>query len=307
MRIVFMGTPEFAAASLERLYAQGHDIAGVFTKPDKPRNRGMKVSYSPVKEVALAHGTDVHQPASFADGAAAQTIRMLNCDIVAVVAYGRILPRDVLELPALGCVNIHASLLPKYRGAAPVQWAILNGEKETGVTSMRMSEELDAGDIFFVKKTPIGNDETAGELLNRLGPLGAELLCETIEALSCGRAVPVPQIHSEATYAPPLEKDISLIDWSDTALNIKRKVCGLNPWPIAKAELGGTKYKIYSVDIGEREAADMKPGEVRSSRARGLEVACSDAVITIKELQAPGGKRMPAVEFLKGNRLIGEQ
>ena len=298
-----MGTPVFAAASLERLYRDGHDIVGVFTQPDRPRNRGMKISYSPIKEIALAHGTEVYQPASLADGNAVKAIRELNCDIIIAVAFGRILPREVIDLPPLGCVNIHASLLPKYRGAAPIHWAILNGDKETGVTSMYISEKLDTGDIIFRKKITIDENETAGELSDRLSLAGAELLSETVSAILLGNAVRVPQVHSEATYAPPLKKDMSPIDWTDTALNIKCKVRGLNPWPVATAEFGGTIYKVFSVDISDRMQEGKNPGEVISAGRQGIEVACTDAVILIKELQAPGGRRMKAAEYLRGNSI----
>ena len=298
-----MGTPGFAVASLERLYTDGHDISAVFTKPDKPQNRGMKVVFSPVKEFSLAHGLQVYQPESPANGSAFEIIRELECDIIAVVAYGRILPREMLDLPPMGCVNIHASLLPKYRGAAPAQWAILNGEVEAGVTSMRISEEIDAGDIYSSLKTSIGSDETAGDLLDRLSSMGAELLSQTIDDISRGTAVSRPQLHSEATYAPPLNKEMSLIDWSDTAINIKRKVRGLNPWPVATAELNRVFFKVFSVDISEGKPGDYKPGEVISYGRSGIEVACSDAAIIINELQAAGGKRMPAAEYLKGHSL----
>ena len=298
-----MGTPEFAVPSLERLLSGGHVIAGVFTKPDRPRNRGMKVGFSPVKEIAVSKGLHVFQPESLTDGTASGIIGGMDCDIIAVVAYGKILPRDMLFLPPMGCLNIHASLLPKYRGAAPVQWAILNGETETGVTAMRISEELDAGDVYSNRKIPIAADETAGQVLNKLSLLGSELLCETIDAISDGTAVPKPQIHSDATYAPPLGRELSPIDWSDSAVNIKRKVRGLNPWPVATAVIRGTVFKVFSVDIGEKKADDICPGEVISRGSKEFQVACADAVITINELQAAGGKRMPASEYLKGHTL----
>ena len=306
MRIVFMGTPGFASVSLERLYKDGHDVVGVFTQPDKPRNRGMKVSFSPVKEVALAHGSKVYQPISIRDGMAANIIRELNCEIIFVVAYGKLLPVEILNLPLYGCINIHASLLPKYRGAAPIQWAILKGETETGVTSIYMAEELDAGDVIFSKRLSIGDDETAGELHERLSIAGAELLCETLDAVSKGKAIRVPQNHSEASFAPPLSKDISPIDWTDTALNIKCKIRGLNPWPVATAQLGGEIFKVFSADISNSSATNKKPGEIVTTGHHGIEIACADATVIIKELQASGGKRMKAGEYLKGHSdLIG--
>ena len=304
MRIVFMGTPDFSAASLERLYSDGHDIAGVFTQPDKPKNRGMKMSFSPVKEIALKNGTPVYQPESLKNGEALDFLHNLRCELIAVVAYGKFLPREMLELPPLGCVNVHGSILPKYRGSAPIQWAVLNGEKETGVTTMYMAEEMDAGDMIFTKTTPIGEGETAGELYDRLGILGAELLGETVDAISRGEAVRIPQNHSEATFAPPLKKDMARINWSDTAYEIKCKVRGMNPWPVAMAEfLNGMTYKVFSVDISGVKT-EKNLGEIVSAGRNGLEVACADGTVIIKELQAPGGRRMAASDYLRGNPAI---
>jgi len=302
MRIVFMGTPDFARMPLERLYGDGHEIAGVFTQPDKPQNRGMKIRIGPVKELAMSRGTPVFQPATLRDGVAVDILRELDCDLIAVVAYGKLLPKGVLEIPAMGCVNVHASLLPKYRGAAPIQWAVINGERETGVTTMFMAEELDAGDTIFSESTPIHEDETSGELHDRLSVMGARLLSRTVEAISRNAAPGVPQNHSEATFAPPLTKEMSAIDWTETAHRIKCKVRSLNPWPVATAELNKTMYKVFAVDI-----ADMKPektpGEILSAGKHGLEIACADGAVIIKELQAPGGKRMSASDYLKGHTI----
>jgi methionyl-tRNA formyltransferase len=300
MRIVFLGTPDFAKKPLERLYEDGFDIAGVFTQPDKPRNRGMKLSYSPVKEVAVQRGTPVFQPATLRDGTALEALRGLRCDLIAVVAYGKLLPPEILELPPFGCVNIHGSLLPKYRGAAPIQWAVLNGEKETGVSSMCMAEKMDTGDVISMKKTPVGDNETAGELYGRLAVLGAELLSETVTAIAGGKAERLPQNHDDATYAPPLTKAMSPIDWAQPAYRIKNKVRGLNPWPVATAELGGTVCKVFCVEIGSREAVKA-PGGVVSAGENGIEVACADGSVIIKEIQAPGGKRMPAADYARGH------
>ena len=302
MRIVFMGTPVFASLSLERLYHDWGDVVAVITQPDKPRNRGMKVSYSPVKQLAMTHGTQIYQPATLKDSSVVDIIRKLSCDIIVVVAYGRLLPRVILDLPPYGCINIHASLLPKYRGAAPIQWAILSGETETGVTSMYMTDELDAGDVIYRKKIPIGENETSGELHDRMSVAGAELLNETLAGISRGTAARLPQVHAEASYAPPLEKGISPIDWTDSALNIKRKVRALNPWPVATAKFDERVYKIFSVDIVEKKAGVLSPGEIVSAGQHGIEVDCSDAAEIIKELQAPGGKRMAACEYLKGHK-----
>ncbi|MCL2408014.1 MAG: methionyl-tRNA formyltransferase [Oscillospiraceae bacterium] len=302
MRIVFMGTPEFAVPSLERLYHDGHDVSAVFTQPDKKRNRGMNLSFSPVKQLAIEHSTPVYQPESLKDGEALEILRKLECELIAVVAYGKLLPREILELPSFGCVNIHGSLLPKYRGAAPIQWAVINGETETGVTSMFMAEELDAGDMLFCGKTAIGENETSGDLHDRLSILGAELLSETVTAILRGEAVRIPQDSNAATFAPPLHKNMSSIDWADTALNIKNKIRGLNPWPTATAEFSGKTYKIFTANIQFMESA-RTPGTIVSEGAEGVAVACADGVVMIKELQAPGGKRMAASDFLRGNSI----
>jgi len=302
MRIVFMGTPRFAASSLERLYEEKYDIAAVFSQPDKARNRGMKTSFSPVKELALKHGTPVFQPETLRDGKSYSILKDLKCDIIVVVAYGKLLPKEILDLPPLGCINIHASLLPKYRGAAPIQWAILNGENETGVTSMYMSEKMDEGDMIFSEKTKICENETAGELFVRLGDLGAKLLCETINAIENNTAPRIPQNHNEATYAPFIERTHSAIDWTKTAREIKQKVLGLHPWPTATAEWGGVVYKIHSVDICE-SGTSGKPGEIVSKSDGKLEIACQNGTVIINEIQAPGAKRMNISDFLRGNNL----
>jgi len=303
MRIVFMGTPEFAAKSLERLYNDGHDIAGVFTQADKPRNRGMKLSFSPVKELALARNTPVFQPDTLKDGVAAKIIRELNCDLLALVAYGKILTKEIIELPPYGSINIHGSILPKYRGAAPIQHAILNGDTETGVTSQYIVEEMDAGDIILTKTTAIGEDETSGELFERLCILGAELLSETVEAIEKGTARRTPQNPDEITYAPKLTRDMSPIDWTKSAFEIKNKVRGLSPWPAATMELDGKTVKVFSVEISGNKVHET-PGTVISAGKEGIEVACADGTIIIHEVQAPGGKKMSAAEYIRGRRLV---
>ena len=299
MRIVFMGTPEFARKSLDRLYSDGHDIAGVFTRADKPRNRGMKLSFTPVKELALEHGSPVYQPVKLS----AELFDDIDCELIAVVAYGRILPKEILVLPELGCINIHGSILPKYRGASPIQHAILSGDKETGVTSMYMSEGIDDGDILYTRKTQIGEDETAADLSERLGILGAGLLSDTIAMIGRGEAVRTPQDHNEATFAPLLTKEISPVDWSDSAYEIKCKIRGLIPWPVATMELGGKVLKIFSADITANQTGKA-PGTVVSHGRAGLEIACADGTVIVKELQAPGGRRMLAADYLRGNMIV---
>jgi len=300
MKIVFMGTPEFASVTLNRLYGDGYDVTGVFTQPDRRRNRGMKTSFSPVKEAALARGTPVFQPESLKNGVADGILRNLEFDLIAVVAYGQLVPATVLRMPRLGCINLHGSLLPKYRGAAPIQWAILNGETETGVTSMLMAEEIDTGDILLTSRVAIGEDETAGELSVRLSVLGARIFSETIGAISRSEAVRIPQNDSEASHAPSLRKEMSPIDWNQSAASIRNKVRGLNPWPVATTELCGTVCRVFSVGISGNIKTGKKPGMIVSTGLSGIEIACADGSVLIKELQAPGGKRMTAGDYLRG-------
>lgn len=302
MKIVFMGTPDFAAVSLERLYSDGHDVCAVFTQPDKPKKRGMKITSSPVKELALLHGTPVYQPTTLKDSSVTDTLRELNPDIIAVVAYGKLLPEDILSLPPCGCINIHGSLLPKYRGSAPVQWAVLNGEKETGVTSMHMAPAMDAGDIILKKKTEIGAEETAGELYDRLSVLGAALLSETIVAILSGNVPRIQQDESMATYAPPLTKAMSPINWNKTARDILCQIRGLNPWPVATTILNNIMFKVYKGTSTDRQT-DLQPGVVAGTGPAGIEVACQGGTVIIEELQVSGGRRMQASEYLRGHPL----
>jgi methionyl-tRNA formyltransferase len=300
MKIVFMGTPEFAAVSLDRLYSDGFDIRAVFTQPDKQQNRGMKLGISPVKELALRHDTPVYQPTTLRDGTAAEQLREIKPDLIAVVAYGKLLPTELLSLPTCGCINIHGSILPKYRGAAPVQRAVLNGEKTTGVTSMYMAPEMDAGDIILTKTTAIGDEETAGTLFNRLSILGSELLSETIRAIGSGTAPRIKQNDAEATYAPPLTKEMSPIDWTRNAHEILCHIRGLNPWPVATTEIQGTVYKIFTAAAAENQTVSV-PGSVVKTGQDGIEIACADGSVVIKELQAPSGRRMAAADYLRGH------
>jgi len=307
MRIVFMGTPDFAVPGLERLVSDGHTVCGVFTQPDKPKNRGMKLTPSPVKTCALAHGIPVFQPATLKDGGALEQLRALEPELIAVAAYGRILPQAILDLPARGCVNIHASLLPKYRGAAPINWAILNGETETGVTIMHMAAELDAGDIILSEATPIGPDETAEALYGRLAVLGAELLSRAVSALERGAAARTPQAHERATYAPMLSRELSPIDWRRSAQEIHNQVRGLIPWPAASTDaITGSAVKIFRTEL-TGQATQARPGVIVSAGKQGIEVACGDGrVLRLAELQAEGGKRMRAADYLRGHPLAAD-
>ena len=300
MRILFMGTPEFAVEQLKRLVETGHELCGVFTQPDKPKNRGMKMTFSPVKEYALTHGLEVYQPTKMRDGNALAIVRELQPELIVVAAYGRILPEDILTLPPFGSINVHSSVLPKYRGAAPINWAILDGQKETGVTIMYMTRDLDAGDIVCRKKTDIMPDEDAQELTHRLALLGADALEDAIEKIADGTAVRTPQDHSASTYAPMLSKDLSPMDWTRSAQALHDQVRGLIPWPCASMELGGKKVKVFKTRIGgEINAA---AGTILTAGKQGLEIACGDGhSLWILELQAEGGKRMMSADYLRGH------
>lgn len=302
MRILFMGTPDFAAESLKQLYEHNFEICGVFCQPDKPKNRGMKLQPCPVKTVAQAHGTPVYQPATLRDGTAMETVRALEPDIIAVVAYGKLLPNEMLDYPKYGCINIHGSVLPKYRGSAPIQWNVLCGDPVAGVTSMYIEEEMDAGDIIDVRTTEVGEDETAGELFSRLMVMGGALLCDTLEKIRAGTAKAVHQDREKVTYAPPLSKQDAPIDWRRTAREIQCHVNGLNPWPVATAELNGHVFKVYKV-ARQENGANVPVGTILSADKNGIAVRCADGAVVIKELQAPGGKRMAAGDYLRGHTL----
>lgn len=301
MRIVFMGTPDFAAASLKKLIDEKYDIAAVFTQPDKPRDRGMKLSYSPVKELALENNIPIYQPTKLRDGTATELIKSLRPDILVVVAYGRILPDDMLEVPKYGAINVHASLLPKYRGAAPIQWAVLNGDKITGVTTMYLASEMDTGDIIYTAETEIGEFETSGELFDRLMVMGAELLDRTLRDIEAGTAPRTPQDHSKASYVKMLDKSLSPIEWAKTPREIIKQIYGLQPWPVATAELDGKVFKIYSAEYTQNKTVKA-PGSVVSAGKKGIEIAClGGETLLITELQAAGKKRMKASDYLLGH------
>ena len=301
MRIVFMGTPEFAVASLKRLVEDGHEICGVFTQPDKPKNRGMKLVFPPVKEFALSQGLPVFQPESMKEESAVELLRSLKPELSVVAAYGQILPQEALQVPALGSINVHASLLPRYRGAAPINWAILNGETETGVTIMYMAKKLDAGDIVTVRRTPIDPNEDAETLFARLAELGAQLLSETIPLIESGAATRTPQDEAQSTYAPMLSRALSPIDWKKPSRVILDQIRGLIPWPVASTVLDGKTLKIYQAQ--PCKATSELPGMMRAVKG-GIEAACGDGQsILITFLQPEGGKRMSASAYLNGRRI----
>lgn len=303
MRIVFMGTPDFASASLKKLIDEKFDVVGVFTQPDKPKGRGMELCASPVKELALKNGLPVFQPVKMRDGTALAQIKALEPDILVVVAYGRILPDDILAVPKYGAINVHGSLLPKYRGAAPIQWAVLNGDKVTGVTTMYLASEMDTGDIIYTAETEIGEYETSGELFDRLKDMGAELLVKTLRDIDVGTAPRTPQDHSKASYVTMLDKSICPIDWNKTPREVLKHIYGLQPWPVATMELEGKTVRVFAAKYTDGKTEKV-PGAVVSTDKGGLEIACADGeTLLITELQAPGKKRMGAEDYLRGHQI----
>ena len=295
-----MGTPEFAVASLRALVEAGHEICGVFTQPDKPKNRGHKLAFSPVKEYALTQGIPVYQPVKMRDGTALATVRELNPQLIVVAAYGRILPEDILGVPPLGAINVHSSILPKYRGAAPINWAILNGDAVTGDTIMYMAKDLDAGDIIRCAETPIDPEEDAAELTNRLALLGAETLVQVVADLEKGIVQRTPQDHDQCTLAPMLDKAMSPMDFTRPAQVLHDQIRGLIPWPCATMELQGKTVKVFRSLVGEETAA--APGTIVAADKKGIALACGDGrVLRITELQPEGGKRMAAAAYLAGH------
>ena len=303
MRIVFMGTPDFASASLKKLIDEKFDVVGVFTQPDKPKGRGMELCASPVKELALENGLPVFQPVKMRDGTALAQIKALEPDILVVVAYGRILPDDILAVPKYGAINVHGSLLPKYRGAAPIQWAVLNGDKVTGVTTMYLASEMDTGDIIYTSETEIGEYETSGELFDRLKDMGAELLVKTLRDIDAGTAPRAPQDHSKASYVTMLDKSICPIDWNKTPREVLKHIYGLQPWPVATMELEGKTVRVFAAKYTDGKTEKV-PGAVVSTDKGGLEIACADGeTLLITEIQAPGKKRMGAEDYLRGHQI----
>ena len=300
MRILFMGTPDFAVASLKRLVEDGHDVCGVFTQPDKPKNRGHKLAFSPVKEYALTVDIPVYQPMKLRDGEALRLVQELAPELIVVAAYGRILPEDILNTPPYGSINVHSSILPKYRGAAPINWAILNGDSVTGVTILYMAKELDAGDVILCRETAIDPDEDAQMLTARLAALGADALAEAVERLHDGTAVRTPQDHSAYTYAPMLDRSLSPLDFSKSARQLHDQVRGLIPWPCASMTLDGKNVKVYRTAVGGETA--LTAGKIAEAGKQGLAIACGDGrLLRILELQAEGGKRMAAADYLRGH------
>lgn len=301
MRILFMGTPDFAVPSLRALLDAGHTVVGAVTQPDKPVGRKKTLTPPAVKVCALENGLTVYQPETLKNGAFAETLRQLAPELIVVVAYGKLLPPYILDYPQYGCVNVHGSILPRWRGAAPIQWTVIAGDAEAGVTTMQMDRGLDTGDILLTRRTPVGERETAGELFDRLSVLGAELLLETLGGLEKGAITPQPQDDAQSCYAAMLDKKLAVIDWSRSMRELDCLVRGLNPWPIALTMLDGAPVKIYEA---EPAAGHGTPGEVLTADTKdGLIVACGDGAVRVRTLQMPGGKRMDARDYLRGHAI----
>lgn len=304
MRLLFAGTPDFALPSLDALAASRHELLGVLTQPDRPAGRGRHLTPSPVKRRALALKLPLWQPETLKDAALLDELAALAPDAIVVAAYGLLLPRAVLELPRYGCVNVHASLLPRWRGAAPIARAILAGDSETGITIMRMNEGLDTGDILSRQACPIEPEATAGELHDRLAELGASLLLRTLDDLEAGRAAPTPQDDAAACYARRLDKSEAALDWNLSATQLARAVRAFNPWPVAHAGLNGERLRIWRARAVERQT-DAAPGTILAAGGEGIDVAAGEGALRILELQWPGGRRLAAADAARGRELTG--
>jgi len=298
IRTVFMGTPAFAVPTLEGLLAAGLNLVGVYTQPDRPKGRGQALAESAVKQLARQHGVPVFQPVKLRAPEVVEELRALAPDLIVVVAFGQILPKSVLDIPRYGCINVHASLLPKYRGAAPINQAIIDGEAETGVTTMLMDVGLDTGPMLVKRSLQIGPDETAGDLHDRLAVLGREAMAETLSELQAGRLVPVPQDDTQTCYAPMMKKEDGLIDWGQTAQQIHNRIRGLDPWPGAYTALQGETLKLFRTAV--EGGAGGEPGTLLPPSAEAVRIACGSGVLSVGELQLPGKKRLAAADFLRG-------
>lgn len=302
MKIVFMGTPDIAVGCLQKIIDEKHEILGVVTQPDKPVGRGKKMGMPPVKELALKYDIPVYQPIKARDEEFVQVLRKLNPDLIVVVAFGQILPKSILDIPKLGCVNVHVSLLPKYRGAAPINWVIINGEEKTGVTTMYMDEGLDTGDMILTSEFALDDEITAGELHDIMKEEGALLLKQTIDLIAKGEAPRIPQNHEEFTYAPMMNKTLGQIDFSKSAKEIHNLVRGVNPWPSAYTTYKGQTMKVWKTNV-LNETSDKHPGTILKVDKEGIRVSTKDNVLLIKEIQMPGKKRVLVEEYIKGNSI----
>lgn len=302
MRVLFMGTPDIATWCLQKLIDEKYDIIGVVTQPDKPQNRGKKLGMPPVKELALKYDIPVYQPIKARDEEFVATLKELNPDIIVVVAFGQILPKSILDIPKFGCINVHVSLLPKYRGAAPINWVIINGEEKTGVTTMYMDEGLDTGDMILTEEFDLDDEITAGELHDKMKDRGADVLIETLKQIEKGTAHRIPQNHEEFTYAPMMNKALGEINWSKSAREIHNLVRGVNPWPSAYTTYEGSTMKVWKTEV-LNETSDKEPGTILKVDKDGIRISTKDNVVLVKEIQMPGKKRVLVSEYIKGNNI----
>lgn len=302
MKVIFMGTPDFAVGTLKSLIASEHEVTAVVTQPDKPKGRGKAMQFPPVKEVAVEAGIPVLQPRRVREPETVEAIRNIEADVIVVVAFGQIIPKEILTMKKYGCINVHASLLPKYRGAAPIQWAVIDGEKESGVTTMQMDEGLDTGDMLLKAVVPLEKEETGGSLFDKLSSTGAGLLLETLAGLEKGTILPEKQEESPTAYAKMLKKEMGLIDWTKSAEELERLVRGLNPWPSAYSHLNGKTLKIWQAEVEEWDS-ENEPGTVVCVSKDGFGVQTGKGILKIRELQLEGKKRMDAGAFLRGYQM----
>ena len=301
MKVIFMGTPDFAVGTLKALIASEHEVAAVVTQPDKPKGRGKTMQYTPVKEVAVEAGIPVLQPVKVRDPQVVEELRAYQADVIVVVAFGQIIPKSILEMPKYGCINVHASLLPEYRGAAPIQWAVIDGKEKTGVTTMQMDEGLDTGDMLLVEEVVLAEDETGGSLFDKLCEVGADVLLKTLEELPKNTLVPKKQPQESPTpYAAMLTKEMGQINWDRSAAEIERLVRGLNPWPSAYTHLNGKTLKIWKASVKEGQAEEAQNGEIVNVTKKELLVKTGEGLLSLDEVQLEGKKRMPADAFLRG-------
>lgn len=305
MKVIFMGTPDFSVGTLEALVEAGHEVVLAVTQPDKPKGRGKEMQFTPVKECALKYNIPVFQPRRVREAECIEELRKYNADIMVVVAFGQILPKEILEMTPYGCVNVHASLLPKYRGAAPIQWSIIDGEEVTGVTTMQMNEGLDTGDMLLKVEIPIEEKETGGSLHDKLAEAGAKLCVKTLEALQNKTVTPVPQGETTTAYAKMLEKQLGNIDWTKSAVEIERLIRGLTPWPSAYTNWNGKVMKIWDAKVveSENDTNEAQPGAIEKVEKDTFDVQTGDGLLKVRELQIPGKKRMDAGAFLRGYQI----
>lgn len=303
MRVIFMGTPDFAVKTLEKIIEAGHEVVLVVTQPDKPKGRGKMMQFPPVKECALAHGVEVFQPARIREQECIEVLRTYQPDIIVVAAFGQILPKEILDMPQYGCINVHASLLPKYRGAAPIQWAVINGDEKSGVTIMRMDVGLDNGDMIAKEEVVLAADETGGSLFDRLAETGAALCVKTMSQIEEGNVTYTPQREDEATHVSMIHKELGRIDWTQSAEVIERLIRGLNPWPSAYTILNGKTFKIWNASI-LAEVGENEPGTVIKVSRKEMWVQTGAGVLALKEVQLEGKKRMETDAFLRGYEVV---